>query len=84
MALPVVPPLKVASPLEVFPLVISLGLVLNYCWGVGTVAGVWELGLVALIQIRRLVLVQPAICWSVLVLQSVGSVVDSLDVSIPT
>ena len=72
-----------AKPLEVFLSVISLGLVVTHCWDVGKFAGVWALSLVAVIQIRTFVVVQPSHCWSVLVVQVVESVVDSLDVSIP-
>ena len=70
----IVSPLEVASPLEVFPSVISLGL---------AVSGVWALGLVAVIQIRPFVVAQPTLCLSVLEVQLVGSVVVYLDVFVP-
>ena len=54
--MPVVTPLDAAPSLEVFPSVIYLGL---------EVAGVWSLGLVALIQIQPFVIVRPALYWYV-------------------
>ena len=61
----VVPPSEVAPPLEVFPLVIYLGLAVTHRWDVGKFAGVWSLSLVAVIKIRPFVVVRPALCWSV-------------------
>ena len=83
-ASPIVPPLEVVLPLEVSPSVISLGLAVTHRWDVGKVAEVWALGLVVVIQIRPFVLVPPALCWSVLGVKLVGSVVDFLNVYIPS
>ena len=47
------------------------------------VAGVWALGLVAVIHIQPFVVVRSILCWYVLAVQSKVSVVDYLDVSIP-
>ena len=78
----VVPPKGVAPPLELFLLVISLRLYVTLCWDVGKVDGVWTMFLVLVLQNLLFVLVQPALCWSVLEVHLVGSVVDYLSVSI--
>ena len=79
----VFPHLGVAPPLEVFPPLISLELEVTHLWDLRKVAGVWALCLISVIQIQNFVLVRPALFWSVLVVQLVGSVVDYLSVSIP-
>ena len=67
------PPLEVAPPVEVLPAVISLGLKVTQAWEVGGSDRGYKILLVQVIQIQFFVVVRPALCGYITVVELVGS-----------